>query len=269
MQKNLIIGCVTEYRIPQIYNWVKSIEKSGFVGDKMMIIYNTDQDTINFLESNGFKIIRSVLKHHIVVQRFFDIYRAIKDLDYKYIISTDVKDVIFQYDPVVWLLENLKEDKKVIVSSECLKYKDENWGKNNMKASYPHFQEVMMEKEIYNAGTIAGEFSTFVDFVKKVFDLSCQGFPPQPDQAALNIITHLLNPDIVRKTAQNEGWCAQLGTTMDSRVLNESGHLLTEEEPVWNYETMKMMTAKNKEFALVHQYDRIPQILEKINSIYK
>ena len=269
MQKSLIIGCVTNYTSQHIYNWVESINRSGFSGDRIMIVYNVDDDLIRYVQKNNFKVFKSKLKNHIVVERFNDIYDVIKDKDYKYVISTDVKDVIFQYDPIIWLEKNLGDDKKVIVSSECLKYKDENWGKNNMEYSFPNYSSTMMEKEIYNAGTIAGECKVFTEFIKKVFDLSLIGKPPQPDQAALNILTHILSPGIVRKTSQNEGWCAQLGTVMDERVLKESEHLLIESKPVWNEKTNKMETIDGIEFALVHQYDRIPSLNSKINNMYK
>ena len=269
MQKSLIIGCVTNYTSYNIHNWVESINKTGFTGDKIMIVYDVNEELIQYVQNNGFKVFKSTLKNHIVVERFNDIYDVVNGENYKYIISTDVKDVIFQYDPTIWLEKILGNEKLVIVSSECLKYKDENWGKNNMYHSFPDYAETMMEKEIYNAGTIAGEAKTFSNFVKKVYDLSLIGRPAQPDQAALNILTHILSPDIVRKTSQNEGWCAQLGTVMDERVLNEAGHLLTETKPVWNEKTKKLETIDGVEFALVHQYDRIQSLNAKINNIYR
>lgn len=268
--KSIIIGAVTHYGIEHIYNWVKSIEKCGFAGEKIMIVYVAGDDLINFLKDNGFIVHRSSLNRHIVVQRFLDIYNVLSDLkgEYKYAISTDVKDVIFQYNPVEWLEKNLDDEKLVIASSECLKYKDEQWGRKNMLLSFPWHAATMMDKEIYNAGTLAGEFNVFKEFAKKIYDLSLSGNTPQPDQAAVNILTHVLETKMVRRTTQREGWCTQLGTVMEPVVFERSGKFLLEPQPVWNDVIKKMETSEGVEFALVHQYDRVPTLKQKIDKIY-
>ena len=51
MSKNLIIGCVTNYSIEHIFNWVESIDKSGFLGDKIMIVYYGDDDLIKYFKA--------------------------------------------------------------------------------------------------------------------------------------------------------------------------------------------------------------------------
>jgi hypothetical protein len=269
MKKTLIIGCVSHYNTQNIHNWIQSINKSGFSGDRILIVYEVQDDLIAYAQKNGFTVFKSRLERHIVVDRFRDIYQVINNTDYKYVISTDVKDVIFQYDPTLWLEKNLGDESKVIVSSECLMYRDENWGKNNMHQSFPGYAETMMDKEIYNAGTIAGEFKAFTEFVKKVYELSITSFCIQPDQAALNILTHILSPDMVRKTSQSEAWCGQLGTVMDERVVSVSGDKLLEKKPIWNSERKKLETEDGVEFALVHQYDRIPHLNNQINDLYK
>ena len=47
--KDLIIAGTTKYTKDQLYNYVESINRCGFDGDKIMVVYEVDDDTIDFL----------------------------------------------------------------------------------------------------------------------------------------------------------------------------------------------------------------------------
>ena len=51
--KDLIIGATTKYVKHQLFNYVESIKRCGFTGDKIMVVYDTDDDTIKYLKSEG------------------------------------------------------------------------------------------------------------------------------------------------------------------------------------------------------------------------
>ena len=75
----------------------------------------------------------------------------------KNVITTDVKDVIFQTNPSEWLERKLGYN-RVNVASESIKYEDEEWGKNNLLKSFGQaIYDEHKENTIYNAGTIAGK----------------------------------------------------------------------------------------------------------------
>ncbi len=274
MEKDLIVGCISNYTPKDIKNWVKSIEQSGFTGDKIMLTFGIPDETVKYLIDNGFQIYSLELNgRHIVVERFYGLWQLLSTLnenDYEHVITTDVKDVIFQYDPSFWLRSNLWQDnKKIIVSSECIKYKDEDWGDNNLKVSYPHLYEENKNNTIYNAGTIAGEFKYMKDFFLHIFNLALLGQDRQPDQAAMNILIHTYPfKDIVKLVDQNEGWCCQLGTTLDPKVKDKYKDKLLEEIPLYSG-TGLVYHDKHKGFYLVHQYDRVPELNDLINERYK
>jgi hypothetical protein len=285
--KDLIIGCFTDYDWDKIKYWVNSIDQSGFTGDKSMIVYNSSYETAKELVDRNFSIYafgkddtknRLVFpgQFSIVVQRFYDIWQYLTSLQetrsYRYVITTDVKDVIFQSNPSTWLEGNL-QDKKLLVSAESLRYQNEDWGLNNMHRSFPMMLDFMRTKPIYNCGVLAGEMSTIRDLALNLF-LTCNGLPGQipggggPDQAALNI---LLQTDIwknITKFANSEdGWACQAGTTVDpSKILGFRPHLL-EAEPKWDGEFAT--TSKGQRHVVLHQWDRIPAWSPVITNKYQ
>ena len=63
--KYTIIGCITKYGVEHIRPFVESIEKSGFSGDKLMLVYEITQDTIDYLTKKGWMLIQSEPQQHI------------------------------------------------------------------------------------------------------------------------------------------------------------------------------------------------------------
>ena len=63
-------------------------------------------------------------------------YWVLKQLnrDYRYMITTDVRDVIFQWNPSEWLENKLEKD--ILVSTENVLYEHESWGKKNILEGY-------------------------------------------------------------------------------------------------------------------------------------
>lgn len=267
--KDLLISCLSNYSVQQIAPWVKSIINSGFSGDKVILSYGIPETTKEFLIQSGFSIYHTEPSdRHIVVDRFFAMWEFLvkSTNDYRYVITTDVKDVIFQYNPSNWLETNLKG--QILISSENIQYKHESWGNENLFVSYPHLYELNKNNIIYNAGTIAGEVSFMKDFFLHIFHLSLVGADRQPDQAALNILAHTYPfKNIVHFAQQEEGWCCQLGTTLDPKIKSlYKGYLL---EPIPKVVDSVVVNSENIPFCLVHQYDRVPELKDIIFQKYQ
>ena len=120
--KDIVVGCITGYNFDKIKPWVNSLDRSGFTGTKAMICYNVDYDTVDELVKRDYTILafkkndqekRFEYKPQfsIVVERFYHLWYFLKQLkgQYRYIITTDVKDVIFQSNPSTWLENNIKD----------------------------------------------------------------------------------------------------------------------------------------------------------------
>lgn len=284
---DLIIGSYTDYNWDQIKCWANSIDKSGFKGDKAMVVFNSDFDTAKQLVEKDFSLFafnrddtRQMFGYpgpfSIVVQRFYHMWQFLSNLpeDKKYdnIIATDVKDVVFQSDPSKWLDKNLG-DKKILVSSESLKYKDEPWGSNNMAQSFPMMHSYMLDKPIWNCGVLAGRADVIKDLFLNIF-LVTLGLPGQipggggPDQAALNILLSMEPYKSITKFANSEeGWACQAGTTVDPTKIDGFRPNLLESEPTWK--NGYACTSKGNKFAVLHQYDRVPKWKKVVEDRYK
>lgn len=275
MKKDLILGCFTNYDWDKIRFWVNSIDQSGFTGDKAMVVYNSDFETVQNLIDRGFMIYAfnrddAAKKFFfpdqliVVVQRFLDLYRFMNSMDvgkYRYVIHTDVKDVVFQKNPSE-VLEEFIGDRKILASCESLRYRDEPWGNENMMHSFPMVYDSIKDNPIWNCGVQAGDPTTMKDLWLSIYlySIGSQTLTRvyNPDQAAYNI---LLNSEpyknITKFTMSEDGWACQAGTTMDPTKMSGFKPKLMEPQPSWRDESA--CTSTGKVHTVLHQYDRIPE----------
>ena len=289
--KDLIIGTITNYNIGQLAPWVESLKQSGFTGDKYMVCYNISYETISYLQSHNFVLCvfdniptRQMYGYnfpqnfHVCVHRFLHMWLFLNKLtdeeksQYRYIISTDVGDVIFQSNPSTWLDNNLQGTKyEINAATESIKYKDETlWGANNMTQSFGNdVFEHIKDQLIYNAGTISGKFQTILDLFIVIYNM-CQGFKTaNPDQAAYNLLLSLEPYKSLTKFNMSEdGWAAQLGTTMSKTALEYIGKNIVEALPIIDTENKIICTSTGKPFVIVHQYNRMPHLVQMMNDKY-
>ena len=278
--KDLIIGCSTNYDWSKLKYWINSINMSGFTGDKVMILMNCDADTAKKINDLGFEIIafnqddggNLVYKSEIPVhvERFIHIYNYLKDKDYRYVITTDVKDVIFQKNPSDFLhqLCGPGHSKSLVFASESMNYKDEPWGNQNLLETFGKFiHEQFKNNEIYNVGVLAGRGHAIRDLCLNIF-LSAINRPiPICDQSTFNV---MISMSPYKQTSaylrSEDGWAAQLGTTADPSKIDAFKPFLLENQPYFN--EGKVYTSTGKEFTIVHQYDRVPHWRSVIEGIY-
>jgi hypothetical protein len=283
--KDVVIGCITGYDFEKIKPWVNSLDRSGFDGVKTMVCYNVSYETVEELVKRNYTVLalnkdesnrKFVYKDDfsIVVERFLHMWYFLKKLQgqYRYIVATDVKDVIFQGNPSDWLEKNMG-DAQINVACESIRYKDEEWGAHNMfKAFGAVLHDHTKDNLIYNAGTVSGNFDTMLDFFLNVY-LLCNGTSHftegggGPDQAAVNILLNMKPyKDITRFTASEEGWAAQLGTT-GPQVAGKYAGKLVEKSPILVDNVV--CTSDGTPFVMVHQYDRVPEWKEIIEKKYE
>lgn len=289
---DVVVGCITGYDFNAIKPWVKSLDECGFQGKKVILCYNIKANVIEELKSrdytilafnideNGNSIYKNGEQFSIVVERFFHLWAMLSPLKgkYRYLLHTDVKDVIFQQNPSEFLHYMLINDSgnnktKIIAASESIRYKDENWGRENLRQSFGDIiYEAHKDNVIVNAGTLSGDFDTMVDFFLNVYMLSTGARTHNPDQAAVNIllskspykeVTHV-------STSLRDAWACQAGTTNDPNKIDEYRFKLV---TTFDYETyMKdgiVCAVSGLPFYLVHQWDRVPEWRDYILEKYK
>ena len=271
MTRNLIIGAFSDYDWPQIAPWVTSLNRCGFQGDKVMIVFNASYETINKLFEHDFKAIilsrddekqratyHSPLK--IYVERFFFIYQYLQQVwqNYDYVITTDVRDVIFQINPVLWLREQLG-DKQLVAGSESIRYRDEAWNRENLLQAYgTQIYDLFKDNEVYNVGTLGGTAEAVKDLMLNIFSASVGRHYAVVDQAVFNVIIQSTPyKNIVKFACAADGWACQAGVSVAPDKIMGFRPFLTDKEPVFDKGIVK--TAEGKIFALVHQYNRVPE----------
>jgi hypothetical protein len=277
-KKDAVIGFITNYNFDKLKPWAHSLIDSGFTGDKIIVAYEPfGEDVIPELHELGINTIalKSEGPFSIMVHRFFHLWWMLNSIEdkYRYVITTDVADVVFQSNPSDFL-DNIKNDKsRIIASSEGICYKDEPWGDQNLRLSFgPYIHNLLKEDVICNAGVIAGEHKYVESLALNIF-LSCQGSPLHvpggggPDQAALNTILKM-SPwdDITWRTNHDDGWACQAGTVADPAKMDKFGPKLVDNQPSWDGENV--MTPDGKKYVIVHQYNRIPEWKEVIEKRY-
>lgn len=272
--KDVVLGAITNYTFDKIQTFVNSIDRSGFDGYKVMIVYNVPFSTADELKKRGWIVVAFnedienkwyTYKNDFIVtvDRHLHYYLTLNQLneeygDIRYVIALDPKDVIMQTNPSIWLEKNLK-DKKINVGCESLKYKDESWGRNNL---FESFGDVVYDRckdnLIVNAGTIAGDWKAISELSLNVYLMSIGSSNATPDQAGLNVALSFEPYKSITNVAMSEdGWACQCGTTVDERLLQHHKNYLVEAQPILDDDIVK--TSKGIPFVLIHQYDRIPE----------
>ena len=276
--KDLIIGASTGYTWDTLKYWVNSINQSGFDGDKVLVLMNCDRETTMKVADAGFTIIgfeqdaqgNLVYKHEgipVHVERFIHIYEHLCRTDYRYVITTDVKDVIFQKNPIKFIEENIG-DKNLMFASESIRYKDEAWGNQNLLETYgKYIYDKFKDNEIYNVGVLAGTGSAMRDLCINIFTAAINRPIPICDQSTFNfMISQHPYIDTSKYMKSENGWACQLGTTGDPSKIEQFKPYLLEKTPI--FEDGKVWTSHGHEFTIVHQYDRVPEWRKVIEKTY-
>lgn len=271
-KKDIIVCGFSNFGIKKITPWINSIKKINFKGDVLCVLYGNNPnllETKSYLNNNtDFIVLNGIITKTPVCDRFKDIYHFLNDKKekYRYVFSTDASDVIFQLNPSEYAEKILTDKFKILCGSESVLYKDELWGNQNMKDSFPNFYNFMMEKIIYNAGTITGKIDSICELFKDVYDMCMNTWVENPDQAAYNILIQTKYKDVCCFSGIEDGYATQCNTTANPRLLSQYGHLLLE-RPV-----LKDGIAYNSKMeptCLLHQYQNVPGFYEEVLKLYE
>lgn len=223
------------------------------------------------------------------VARFFYIWNYLKSTEenYRYVIVTDTRDVIFQTNPSDWLQPYNIHDSPVVLATEGLQYKNEPWGYQNLKDAFgPYFQQYMANEHIYNVGVIAGYHKYIRDLMLMIFQMSINRPVPVVDQAAFNfLMKHYPYNDVSWAPNHDNAWAVQLGTSihaiesgkgdlglnMTTDKLGEYKNNYQEKQPkLWHMDSgdVYVLNDDRVKFVVVHQYDRVNGLKEKIEKMY-
>ena len=296
MAKDLIIGGASNYNWDQLKYWVNSIKKTGFKGDVVLVATNMPGETVKKLveldvkvfaygkrtEDGGIAKTENNIPPHVERLLFiWDFLRKNKG-EYRYVVVTDTRDVIFQKDPIEYLEKNVFT-KSIVCASEGLAYKDEPWGSKNLLDTFgPMIYDELKDNLIYNVGTIAGFSEEVRDLLLQIFFQSVNRPIPIVDQAVFNFLINLhpLHGEVLFSN-NGSGWAVQLGTT---KAAIEAGAgdigMIVKQDPSRMDEYIKvykdtqpivkdsLVYNDHVAFTIVHQWDRVPAIKELVMKKY-
>lgn len=280
--QDMVITAMSGYGVNQVRCWMNSLERTGFTGRVVIIAFNISDKTITELQSRNVEVVLASSRRNSqndgylyadgfgyqvpAARHYFYWAYLLTVKDVRYVISTDV-DVIFQLDPSTWLSENMG-DKKLNYGCEALRYQDEEWGNDNMLHCYgPHIHAYIKNNPIYNAGSMAGELSTFRDFSLNVHLAIQHVQNPTPDQAGVNLLLSIEPYKSITKFNDHDGtWACQAGTTANPEKIGRFRPRLLSPEP--RFDGTHVYNSKGEKYVLVHQYNKVPEWQKRIEEIY-
>jgi len=231
----VILTTITRYKTHQLRPMVESLDNCGYSGTKAAIVYELEDDVINYLKSFGWKLYFRELNETLVVQRFKDYYEILKEYYNQYtdsVLLIDSRDTYFHKNPNDWILKN---DYDFYIGRDGLySLENHNWATIEMMKMYPNDYDSIKDKHHLNAGIMIGKIQYITPFLKKVYDYTLKSKlydeknpikPTTSDQMAVNIITY----QMFRLPEDESDLVINLGSTD------------------WD---------GNKEYYIYHQYDR-------------
>lgn len=276
-QKDLIIGAFSNYKDYNVVKpWVQSIKDTGFNGDIVLIALDVDPNAeiVRKLENEGVIVLVYKKEQNMLIHmaRFFYIYNFLKGMykQYRYVVTTDVRDVIFQYNPFDFLdnVVSAGNPTKIVASSEAIKIKDEKWNRDNIIKNFGnYFYEDVKENVVSNVGILAGRSDYIRDLCFSIYQFSLNRPDWVADQAAYNMLLGF-HPwkNLTYKADLVHGWAINAHVTNKPDQLDEFGPYLLEERPYMEEGIVK--NSYGQPFYIVHQYDRVPEWTKVIHKKY-
>lgn len=257
MAKDLIIGVCSNFNYNHVKPWVKSAKDCGFEGDVVLVTIDMAEEVNKQVEEDGVIVIRAKAQSNmrIHMERFFHIHKYLSEnKNYNRVISTDVRDVIFQRNPSEYL-DLLPAD--IISSGEAILIKNEHWNRDNIVKNFgDYFYEEIKDKEVQCVGVLAGTAYAMKDLAFYIYQMSLNRPDWVADQAAYNMIIHHAPwKQLTRFATLKEAWAINGHVTNYEPDRKKFEPYLLHPRP-----TLKdglVVNEFGEAFYIVHQYDRV------------
>ena len=273
---DIVCGTCVNYNWNDISNYAMSLSRSGFKGRKVLFVSNLNIAARVAVMKLGFEIVDfTPTMKNVVVERFKIIHDWLVLQPFtRYVIHADVRDVVIQTDPSLWM-EKQTKGIKLFGASECIVYKDEACNPFWVEQLFGHDTlESLNNEEVVCAGTIAGEYDTVVRLTRRIFEMSTDRFGD--DQAALNVLLRSEFKDVMRIPGPEESWILTAGWWLvgaiqgnkDAPIGRRSKLVKT---PPELRDGVAYPVGSSVPFCIVHQYERgnawVPAIRERYTGL--
>ena len=285
--KDAVIGVIKNTSWPYIRNYAISLAKCGFNGHKVLFINDITEEARKKLVELDFVLVDydvpGLKKKEFnswegdpLAWGFFGRVRFLPVIEwlspriaeYRNIVWCDVRDVLFQTDPSIWLEENITPVHKLFGASEGCLIKDQSFNANWVQRTSPKDWKWMKEEVVCCSGTFAGTAHIMLEVFKRMYQLHLDIKDPAAFDQGLWNFTARSYPfkEYFRIPRMKEGFVA---TGWPSKETAFSKYT-TDDAPVWDWNEMVCYAPETKiPFAIVHQYEREPAWANQINSIFQ
>lgn len=273
MKTDVIIGAITGLTWPEIRPYAVSLSCSGFEGEMVMLVNGISPEVRDNLAREGFVVIDFDLpadfKGHscdsakdIPAWTGFGQYRYKPAIDFlaansdrfRYVIWTDVRDLIFQTNPIDWLEDNLTPPYRLVVARECWKIKDQPHNNQWAKFTAPNDYEWLKEEEVLCAGSVAGEAEIMLELFSAIWRAAQTLDPRANDQGIFN---YLMRQTPFKDACVVPSMAAGFAATGWKAKRYAPFAYSTDDSPVFNVDDYVVYTPDGvTPFAISHQYDR-------------
>ena len=265
---DLVLAVVKNLKWSDMDCYAISLSRSGYMGEKVMLVENVPEDAQNNLRALGFKVIPFTTPPvyqnlHFQTSRYFvarDYLQQHAD-DFRYVIWTDVVDLVFQSDPVLWMQKH--------IGFGCIVAAKEGWLIKNQGINDVWIKrlvsgdeyEYLREQEVLCSGSIFGDS----DWMLSLFAAMCRTFSPGNDmqgidQGVFNVLMRR-SPykEILRMPEPEEG----LVSTCGIFLADSDPDVWTIKPPVFDRATGLVCTENGVPFCIAHQYNRGGGVLNR------
>ena len=259
---DLIVSSVYNFGWPQLRPYVVSLDRTGFRGTRLMFVEKITEEARENLLRYGFTLVPSDAvaqnadrlqldpDHWVVCYRYGPVVEFLRHhfRDFRYVIWTDVRDLIFQTDPTLWLEDNLKPPYQLVAATVPILVEDcgmnDRWSALTNGSDHPWLRT----KEVCCAGTIAGNSLTVSNALAMIHHITSVS-PDANDQAAWQQFARMFYRAVTIFPRMKEAWC--------STWYSYDSSILTDEAPTFRNGVF-YAPETGVPFSMVHIYDRDP-----------
>jgi hypothetical protein len=269
-----VIGAFSGYGWDEIQVWARSLNACGFTGRKVALVRAPTAGMMQTLLANGFDVMdssRFPVAGTPYVDRFAQLrrylfHRRLQGQIFRWVVMTDVRDVCFQHDPIRYLARF--DPPRLVLSQEGLPYEHAPWNASNMAEAFgPEALETLRHAAPNNAGVLAGGHRALEGLALLIEHLSRAAATEICDQAALNLVAEGLAGALwLQRVGPAEPWACQIGVMACPRRIARNRPYLLAPEPIWR--DGQLLTASGEPYAIVHQYDLVPEWNAAITARY-
>ena len=263
---DLVMTVVRGYDWAPLKHYAVSLARCGFKGTKLMLVQNISELARKNLLDLGFKLVDfSVVDplRGFGTIRFEPAAEFLRNnKGFRYVICTDMRDVVYQSDPSVWLEQHLSPY-RLLASSEGVLIKHEHYNDQWVRQAFPEDHVWIREHEVCNSGAIAGDAEMMLAVFEKIYEISLLsnentgGFL---DQGLWNYVLRI-SPfkEVIRISKTDESFFTSCNWFLvhDAGRSAEStyGWMWIDKPPVMR-EGLVYPVGSSEPYCIVHQYDR-------------